>query len=176
MINLKEHIQFIEMIPGNSEVKDFNVNACVLNFDFRNIPGIKRKKDIVLVKVEGNNMEPTIFAGDVIICQKENIFVFKSKKSAAVVISRMGIKITRLYKHVCNHFFWLKNDNPSCGIHEEIKKDGILKLLVVYSKMNPVFIRKYSEERISKLENSLDFLKNETTKIKRDFTELKNNS
>ena len=63
--------------------------------------------------------------------------------------------------------FLLSNDNPAYKIQEEIEKNEVLQLLLIYGKVFPGMVFKSLKQRMDSINESLKFLKTETSKMRK---------
>lgn len=167
MFNSKEKVLLILMESATFKYKNFFVTSALVENSFNKTPGISSSKEIVLVKIEGDNMEPTIFPGDVIICQKAQKYVFVPKGSAAVIITKEGIMVKRLYKHRLKNYFVIVDDNNELKDWEEIQKSSILHLLIIYGKLSHGFPSYQTEEGLTAIEKTLNSISKEVYNIRK---------
>ena len=131
--------------------------------DWFRIPGFDPSEDQTLFEVEGNSMAPTIFPGDVLICQLHHNIEKVLDGSAVIVITVEGITIKRLREHENPEYFVTENDNKH---HEsgKIKKKDIKKLMMIRGKISSVLISQNEankEDKMKDMEESMQQLKQE---------------
>lgn len=132
--------------------------------DWFRVPGFDPTKDQTMFQVEGEGMAPTIFPGDVLICQVHSDYDKVLDGSAVVIITVDGVKVKRLKKHEDVEYFLAENDSDLHRPGEKLKKKDIKHMLMIRGKISNVLISNQNIEgkaKMQSLEDSIEVLKNE---------------
>ncbi len=143
--------------------------------DWFRIPGFDPSKDQTLFEVEGESMTPTIFPGDVLICQLHHNVDKVLDGSAVVVITVDGIMVKRLRRDENEEYFLVENDNENHSETVRIKKEDIKKLMMIRGKISGVLISQKEANRSDKMKNleeSINHLKKELYSMNKKLTSL----
>lgn len=146
--------------------------------DWFRVPGFDPVNDQTLFEVEGESMTPTIFPGDILICQVHHEIDKVLDGSAVVVITVDGIMIKRLKRDEDKDYLILQSDNVNQGGKGRVRKSEVKKLLMVRGKISNVLIPQNDlagKDKIQKLEESIDHLKNELFEMNKKLNILAEN-
>lgn len=152
LINAKAHAGFLKNAHEEKVLEDF---------EFYKIPGFNPTKDSLLIEIEGNSMQPTVIAGDVLICQPQKNLEHVLDGSIVILVTEGELLTTRLFKHEDNNYFRMKGDNFDEEDKKEIRKSEIIKLLMVLGKVSSLLIPHKElvfKGRLKTLEESVEFL------------------
>ncbi len=146
--------------------------------DWFRIPGYDPTNEQTLFEVEGESMSPTIFPGDILICQVHNNVDHVLDGSAVVIITVEGIVVKRLRRDSSSEYLLVENDNPD--IRDEtkrIKKQEVKQLLMIRGKISSVLIPHHEitgKGKIKELEESVNMLKKELFSMSKKLNSLMN--
>ena len=143
--------------------------------DWFRVPGFDPSKDQTMFQVQGEGMAPTIFPGDVLICQLHHDFDKVLDGSAVVVITVDGVMVKRLKRHEDAEYFLVENDNDSHGPGAKLQKSEIKRLLMISGKISNVLISNQNiegEAKMQSLEESIEILKKELYNMNQKLTAL----
>ncbi|MFV8224722.1 XRE family transcriptional regulator [Christiangramia aquimixticola] len=150
--------------------------------DWFRIPGFDFVKDQTLFEVKSENMSPTIFPGDVLICQVHHNIDQVLDGSAVVVITVDGIRINRIRRDADENYFVMENDNPAATEgNGRISKNELRKVMMISGKISNVLVSSQAmadNGKIQELEKGIDLLKSELLEMNHrlySFTEKKQN-
>ena len=143
--------------------------------DWFRIPGFDPTKEQTLFEVDGDSMSPTIFPGDILICQLHHNLDNVLDGSAVVIITVDGVLVKRLRKTESSDYLLMENDNQSHEQSDKVSKDDIKKLLIIRGKISSVLIPHHEitgKGKIQNLEESIDLLKKELYKMSKKLNAL----
>jgi transcriptional regulator with XRE-family HTH domain len=133
--------------------------------DWFRIPGFDPVQDQTLFEVQSGNMSPTIFPGDVLICQVHHNLDQVLDGSAVVVITVDGIRINRIRRDTEEDYFVMENDNPAAaGEINRVNKKELKKVMMISGKISNVLVSSHAlaeNGKIKELEEGMNLLKKE---------------
>lgn len=158
-------------------VKNYKERVNFDDKDWFKIPGFNPTKDQRLFEVEGQSMVPTIFPGDVLICQVQPNLNKLLNGSLILVITRTQIFAKRFEK-LNKDSIKVSNDNNDFPEQElEIKISEIQEVLVIRGKISSALIPGHqviSSNKINELEENMELLKKEMFSLNKIVSHLKN--
>lgn len=143
--------------------------------DWFRLPGFDPTQEQTLFEVEGNSMAPTIFPGDILICQLHHNINNILNGSAVVIITVDGITVKRLSQDEDERYVLVENDNQAHSESGKIKKEDIKKVLMIRGKISSVLIPPQEVTQTSKmknLEDSIDILKKDLMEMNKRLSRL----
>lgn len=166
LLRIHAHAGFLQNVDNEDfyDIKDW----------FR-IPGFDPTQDQTLFEVEGDSMSPTIFPGDILICQLHHNLDNVLDGSAVVVITVDGITVNRLRKTESSDYLLMDNDNQTHSESAMVNKNDIKKLLIIRGKISSVLVPHHEitgKGKIQNLEESVDLLKKELYKMNEKLNAL----
>lgn len=133
------------------------------------IPGFDPTSDHRLFEVEGNSMVPTVFAGDILVCQKVDNWDRILDGSIVVLLTTNFLEVKRIHRTTSKEFKFLC-DNPAVGVDIILPESEIKELSMVRGKISNVLVPHHqvtSMGKVQNLEKRIEFLEKEI------FTTLK---
>ncbi|MGA8854584.1 MAG: LexA family transcriptional regulator [Christiangramia sp.] len=177
-IKLGRDTGFIPLLRANSHsdfLKDLNSEDFFDIKDWFRIPGFDPTKEQTLFEVDGDSMAPSIFPGDVLVCQLHHNMDNVLDGSVVVLITVEGISIKRLRRDEDPDYFLMANDNEVYGGEGRVRKNDIKKMMMISGKISSVLIPRseFAEnEKLQKLEESFDLLKQELFEMNKKLSSL----
>lgn len=157
-IKVKAHAGYIQ----NGTNMDFS------DYEWYKIPGYNPTIDHRLFEVEGDSMAPTVFSGDIIICQKHQNWDRILDGTLVLVITKDQLLVKRFRNNPEMDTFQFENDNPELNQTYIIKKEEIKEINLIRGKISSVMVSHHqmvSNEKFKTLEQSVEFLKKELYSI-----------
>lgn len=138
----------------------------IKSLDVYQIPGFE-KGNYRLFEVVGDSMIPTIYPGEIVVCE----FIKKVKDlnngTLTVIISKEGIVAKRLFFHDNNKSeFILKSDNLKFRPYS-LKEKDIVQVWKIRAKITSLFTDSFDTKRIEKLEEDMENLKTQVKRLKK---------
>lgn len=121
-------------------------------------------------------MSPTIFPGDILICQVHHNLDQVLDGSAVVLVTNKGIMVKRFRKDSHPEYLILENDNHE--VSEEnlrIQRQEIKKIMMIRGKISSVLIPHHENAgkgKIKELEENVNMLKNELYNMNKKLAQL----
>lgn len=177
-IRIGRETGFIPLIRAKSHskfLKDLNNEDFFDVKDWFRIPGFDPTKEQTLFEVEGDSMAPSIFPGDILVCQLHHNMDKILDGSVVVLITVEGITIKRLRKDEDSEYFLTGNDNEVYGGETRVRKNDIKKMMMISGKISSVLIPRSEieeNEKLKKLEESFDVLKQELYNMNKKLSAL----
>ncbi|AVR43931.1 transcriptional regulator [Christiangramia fulva] len=167
LIRAHAHAGFLSNL-GNEDFFDIK--------DWFRIPGFDPTRDQTLFEVDGDSMSPTIFPGDVLICQVHNHVDQVLDGSAVVIITVEGVMVKRLRIDDNREFVAVENDNPEYSPEpRRLKKGDIKKIMMIRGKISSVLVPHHeitSKGKMRELEESVNMLKKELFSMSKKLNAL----
>jgi len=168
LVKANAHADFLNAYPDDSF---FEVS------DWFKIPGFNPTISEKLFEIEGDSMAPTLFNGDIVVCQEQKDFNRILDGSLVLLITKKGIFVKRLRLVEGKSHFVIESDNEGSG-HEErtIEKSEIIEAMSIRGKISSVLVPHHeiaSKGKIRALEESIEFLNKEIFKISKKLDSLK---
>lgn len=133
------------------------------------IPGFNPTSDHRLFEVEGNSMAPTVFSGDILVCQKVKNWDRILDGSIVVLMTSDSLLVKRIHRTTGKEFKF-ECDNPAEGVDFTISESEIKELSMVRGKISSILVPHHqvtSMGKVQNLERRIEFLEKEI------FTTLK---
>lgn len=169
-IKTKAHAGFVKNSPGDLSKVDF---------EWYKIPRYNPTVDHRLFEVEGNSMAPTIYPGDIIICQVHHNLDLILDGSIVLVVTKESLLVKRLRHTEKANTFNFENDNPSDEEVLTIDKNDIIEMMMIRGKISTVLAPHHlmdSNGKLQSMEEAIEFLKKELYSINKKLHSLKNNN
>lgn len=169
---------FIPLIDAKAHagiLNDLHKEDVMEDFEYYKVPGFNPTKDSVLIEIKGDSMQPTVMAGDVLLCQTQHNMDYVLDGSIVVLVTKEDLLTTRLFKHEDNDYFWMESDNPDEKGRTAMKKSRIRQVLMVRGKVSNVLIPHNEmafKGKIKSLEESLDALGKEVYNMSKKLKSL----
>ncbi|TBW28336.1 S24 family peptidase [Gramella sp. KN1008] len=169
LLRTHAHAGFIKAMTKDSfyDIKDW----------FR-IPGFNPSEEQLLFEVEGNSMAPTLFAGDVLVCQLQHNTDKILDGSAVVLITVEGIMVKRLRRDKDSEYWMVENDNEAHGEIDRLNKDDVKKIMMISGKISSVLVPHSvtdGKARMQNLEDSVETLRKELLDMNKKLNSVTNN-
>lgn len=167
-IKTKVHAGFVKNSPGDLSKVDV---------DWYKIPQYNPSVDHKLFEVEGTSMVPTVYPGDIVICQAHHNIDLILDGSMVLLVTRDSILLKRLRRSNNSHTINFENDNP---IDKEVlilEKNDIIEIMMVRGKISNVLAPHQlvdSHGKLQSMEEAIEFLKKELYSLNKKFVSLKN--
>jgi phage repressor protein C with HTH and peptisase S24 domain len=158
-IKTTAHAGFIKNFPG-----DFDQ----LDVEWCRIPGYNPIQDHRLFEVEGDSMAPTIFPGDIIICQKQHNWKKIVDGSLVLLVTKDSILVKRIKLSTDPGVFVFTNDNPLEDEIRQYSSNEIKEINMIRGKISNVLVPHHtmaSNGNLQSMEESIEFLKKEVFSI-----------
>lgn len=169
---------FIKVAAHAGFLKNFENQSLFDDFDWFRIPGFKPQQNQKLFEVEGNSMAPTVFPGDIIICQTQKKMDNVLDGSLVLIITEDSILVKRIRRSDNPSLPVLENGNPDEVIEEkQINKQDIRELMMVRGKISGLFGPHQdlnTSQKIKMLEETLELLKHQIEKLNKKIQALSN--
>ncbi len=133
------------------------------------IPGFNPTSDHRLFEVEGNSMVPTVFSGDILVCQKIDHWERILDGSIVVLMTADSLQVKRIHR-TSGKEFKFECDNPAEGLDFTLQENEIKELSMVRGKISNILVPHHqvtSMGKVQNLERRIEFLEKEI------FTTLK---
>lgn len=167
LLTSKNHTNFLED-HENDDLFDIK--------DWFRIPGFNSTEDKTLFKVEGESMSPTIFPGDILICQLHHNLDQVLDGSAVVVVTEKGIMVKRLRKDADPYYLILENDNNQASVENlRVQKQEIRKIMMIRGKISGVLVPHQEitgNGKLKELEENVKMLKKELYHMNKKLAQL----
>lgn len=179
LVNISRETGFTPLLTPGAHAGFLENNKNDEFFDVKDwfrIPGFNPTKDQMLVKVEGESMSPTIFPGDILICQLHHNLDQVLDGSAVVLVTKKGIMVKRLRKDANPEYLKLENDNHE--VSEEnlrILRQEVKKIMMIRGKISSVLISHHESAgngKIKELEENVNMLKMELHHMNKKLAQL----
>lgn len=157
LVKEEAHAGYIEGLENPQYLKSLNKYQ---------IPGYE-KGSYRLFEVEGESMIPTIYPGEIVICEYVEGQETVEDGTPCVLITKDGIVAKRgYYNETDKKLLILKSDNSRFKTYS-MERKKILEMWKVRGKITSVFIETglVDAKRMEKLENDLEMLKEEVRKL-----------
>ncbi len=167
-IKTKVHAGFVKNSPGDLSKVDV---------DWYKIPRYNPSVDHKLFEVEGISMSPTVFPGDIIICQAHHNIDLILDGSIVLVITKESLLIKRLRHSEDSSILNFDNDNPEDQEVLTFEKKDILEIMMVRGKISNVLAPHHlmdSNGKLQSMEEAIQFLQRELFSINKKLNSLKN--
>lgn len=170
---------FIPLIRAHAHasfIKNFHEENSFEISDWYRIPGFNPSIEQKLFEVAGESMSPTILAGDVVICQDQPKIDNILDGTLVLLVTAKGVYIKRIRLDSNKDILLLESDNVHDKIEDQkINKADIYQAMVVRGKISSVILPHHqiaSKGKIQKMEESIDYLKNELFKMNKKLSLL----
>lgn len=167
-IKAKVHAGFIKNSPGDLGKVDF---------DWYKIPRYNPTIDHRLFEVEGTSMVPTVYPGDIIICQVHHNLDLILDGSIVLVVTRESLLLKRLRHTSQKNTFHFENDNPDDEEGITFEKKDIIEIMMVRGKISNVLTPHHLMDpngKLQSMEEAIEFLKKELYSINKKLNTFKN--
>ncbi|HSP39815.1 MAG TPA: S24 family peptidase [Gillisia sp.] len=167
-IKTKVHAGFVKNSPGDLSKVDV---------EWYKIPRYNPSVDHKLFEVEGTSMVPTVFPGDIIICQAHPKMDLILDGSIVLVITKDSLLIKRLRSSEDPDVLNFDNDNPEDREIITFEKKDILEIMMVRGKISNVLAPQHlvdSNGKLQNMEEAIQFLQKELFSINKKLNSLKN--
>lgn len=164
----KVHAGFVKNSPGDLSKVDV---------DWYKIPRYNPSIDHKLFEVEGTSMSPTVFPGDIIICQSHPNIDQILDGSIVLVITKDSLLVKRLHHTGDSNSLSFLNDNPEDEHVLTFDKKDIIEILMVRGKISNVLSPHHimdSNGKLQNMEEAIQFLQKELYSINKKLNSLKN--
>ena len=122
-------------------------------------------------------MSPTVFPGDIVICQTHHNLDLILDGSIVLVITKDSLLIKRLRHSGDSNTFNFDNDNPEDRAVITFEKKDILEIMMVRGKISNVLAPQNlidSNGKLQSMEKAIKFLQKELFSINKKLNTLKN--
>ena len=121
-------------------------------------------------------MSPTLFNGDVIICQEQKDISKILDGSLVLVVTADGIYVKRIRLVSDASYFVMQSDNNGLEHGEKkIKKTEVIQAMAIRGKISSVLVPHHeivSKGKLKAMEESIEFLKKELYKMSKKLSAL----
>ncbi len=167
-VKTKIHAGFVKNSPGDLGKVDV---------EWYKIPKYNPTIDHKLFEVDGTSMSPTVFPGDIVICQTHHNHDLILDGSIVLVITKDSLLLKRLRHSQDPDAYLFENDNPE-DIHVlTYKKNEILEIMMVRGKISNVLVPQHLTDANGKLQSmqeAIEFLKKELYSMNKKINSIKN--
>lgn len=122
-------------------------------------------------------MAPTVYPGDIIICQVHHNPDLILDGSMVILVTRVSILLKRLRQTCEPNFFNFENDNPGDEEILTFEKNDIIEIMMVTGKISNVLSSPHlvdSNGNLQGMEEAIEFLKKELYSITKKLNTIKN--
>jgi len=147
-------------------IKGYNNKAYFSQLDVYQIPGFE-KGEYRLFEIVGDSMIPTLYPGEIVVCEFIADRSLIENSSLCVLISKEGIVAKRVFQYPDQAgLLILKSDNANYKT-QTIKKTKVLEAWTVRAKITSLFTAASGLEnkRLQRLESDLDHLKTQMAEL-----------
>lgn len=127
------------------------------------IPGFNPTADHRLFEVEGDSMAPTVFSGDILICQKVDHWEKILDGSIVILMTYNSLSVKRIHRTNTSGFTF-ESDNPAENNQLTLEENEIQELHMVRGKISNVLVPNHqmtSMGKVQNLERRIEFLEKE---------------
>ncbi len=128
-VKTKVHAGFIKNSPGDLSKVDI---------EWYRIPSYNPSVDHKLFEVEGTSMSPTVFPGDIVICQTHPNLNLILDGSIVLVVTKDSLLLKRLRHSKDSSTINFENDNPENNKVLTFEKKEILEIMMVKGRISNV--------------------------------------
>lgn len=167
-IKTKVHAGYVKNSPGD-------LNA--VDVDWYRMPRYNPSVGHRLFEVEGSSMAPTVYPGDIVICQIHHNLDLILDGSMVIVVTNESILLKRLRQTNQPNTFNFENDNPEDEEILTFEKKDIIEVMMVRGKISNVLSPHHlmdSNGKLQSMEEAIEFLKKELYSINKKLNSLKN--
>lgn len=167
-IKAKVHAGYVKNSPGDLNTVDV---------EWYRMPRYNPSVGHRLFEVEGTSMTPTVYPGDIVICQVHNNLDHILDNSMVLVVTHESILLKRLRHTSKSNLIDFENDNPEDQEIITFDKKDILELMMVRGKISNVLAPLQltdSNGKMQSMEEAIEFLKKELYSINTKLNSLKN--
>jgi len=167
-IKARAHAGYVKNSPGNLDKVDF---------EWYRIPRYNPSLDHKLFEVEGSSMVPTMYSGDIIICQTHNNPDLILDGSLVLILTKESLLVKRLRHTGDANIFNFENDNVEDEEVLTFEKKDIIEVMMVRGKISNVLAPQHlmdSNGKLQSMEEAIEFLKKELYSINKKLNSLKN--
>ena len=164
----KVHAGFVKNSPGDLSKVDV---------EWYKIPRYNPTQDHKLFEVEGTSMSPTVFPGDIVICQAHHNMDLILDNSIVLVITRESLLIKRLRHTGEPNTVTFSNDNPDDEQELTYDKKDIIEIMMVRGKISNILAPHHlmdSNGKLQNMEEAIQFLQKELYSINKKLNSIKN--
>lgn len=158
-IKVTAHAGFVKNSPGDMDSVDV---------EWYRIPGYNPAQDHRLFEIEGESMAPTVYPGDIIICQKQKNWDKILDGSLVLIVTKESLLVKRFRTSKEQGVFLFVNDNPEEDSILKITAQDIKEIDMVRGKISNVLVPHHSmvsNGKLQSMEESIEFLKKEVYSI-----------
>lgn len=166
-IKTTAHAGFIKNAPADIDQVDV---------EWYRIPGYNPTQDHRLFEVNGDSMAPTVFAGDIIICQKQNNWEKILDGSLVLIVTKKFLLVKRIRLSKDPGVFIFVNDNPEEDDVLQLSTNEIKEINMVRGKISNVLVPHHtmaSNGKLQSMEESIEFLKKEVFSITKKLNSMR---
>lgn len=156
-------VPFIKKAAHGGFVKNPSEKLFHEEIEWFKIPGFDPTEDHRLFEVEGNSMVPTVFSGDILICQKVENWDKILDGSIVIVVTYNSLQVKRIHR-IASGGFRLECDNPADNEVFNLSEDKIQEIFMVRGKISNVLVPNHqmtSMGKVQNLEQRIEFLEKE---------------
>lgn len=167
-IKARAHAGYVKNSPGDLDKVDF---------EWYRIPRYNPSLDHKLFEVEGSSMVPTMYSGDIIICQTHNNPDLILDGSLVLILTKESLLVKRLRHTGDANIFNFENDNVEDEEVLTFEKKDIIEVMMVRGKISNVLAPQHlmdSNGKLQSMEEAIEFLKKELYSINKKLNSLKN--
>lgn len=169
-VKVKAHAGFIKNAPGELSEDDY---------EWYRIPGYNPTEDHRLYEIDGDSMVPTIFPGDIVICQKQHNWEKILDGSLVLLVTTDSILAKRYRASKETDSMVFENDNPEDDQVLVFENENIKEIMMIRGKLSNILVPHHqmaSRGKIQNMEESLEFLKKELFSVNKRLNALLNKS
>lgn len=167
-IKTKVHAGFVKNSPGD---------LSTVEVEWYRMPSYNPSVGHRLFEVEGLSMVPTVYPGDIVICQIHHNLDHILDGSMVIVVTNESILLKRI-RHTNNpDTINFENDNTEDEEILTFEKKDILEVMMVRGKISNVLAPHHfmdSNGKLQSMEEAIELLKKELYSINKKLTTLKN--
>lgn len=144
-------------------VKNHSVEISEDEYEYYRIPGFSPTLELKLFEIEGDSMVPSIFPGEIVICQTIDFWKIKPK-DAVLVITHDNITVKRVLETKGDGDLVLSSDNPERPEEIHFSSSFIKEVLIIRGKISNRLIPSHQvvgKGKVEEMMQSIELLKKE---------------
>lgn len=167
-IKTKVHAGFVKNSPGDLSKVDR---------EWYKMPRYNPSVDHKLFEVEGTSMTPTVFPGDIVICQAHHNIDLILDGSLVLVITKDSLLVKRLRQTQDSNTLTFTNDNPGDEQEVTFDKNDIIEIMMIRGKISNILAPHHlmdSNGKLQNMEEAIQFLQKELYSMNKKLNSIKN--
>lgn len=178
LIRVTRENGFFPYIPVKAHagfLKNHSVEISEDDYEYYRIPGFSPSLDLKLFEIEGDSMVPSMFPGEIVICQTIDFWKIKPK-DAILAITEEAITIKRVVATKGDGGLFLTNDNPSIQDEIHLQASSIKEVLIIRGKISSRLVPAHQivgKGKVEEMMLSMELLKKEIYELSKKVNRIK---